>query len=152
MGQQHYRFAYGYLKGFAFERTAELREALWTDPEGFLPWLWERSVEGESAPCPGLAARTFMHGDRSCALITLPEPEEPAEAYFVLILFGPTPPEYYSLEKMAPLWESDDSTGTVLGLWEPDRRYNLGEGPRPDPDLFVARVLSMVDERSSEAS
>lgn len=154
MGQQHYRFAYGYLKGFAFQRTEELRQALWSEPEAFLPWLWQQAALGESAPCPGLSARTFMHGDRSAALITLPEPEEPAEAHYVLILFGSDPPDFYSLEKTEPLWfgEGEEPSGTILGLWLPDRRYNLGEGPPPDPDQFVAMVLSLVDKRSDEPS
>ncbi len=151
MGQQHYRFAYGFLKGFAFQRTEELREALWSgDGDGFLAWLWERSADEGSEPCPGLSVRTFTHAGRPAALVTLPEPAEPPEAYFVLILFGSDTPTYYSLEKTEPLWfgEGEEPSGTVLGLWEPDRRYNLGEGPPPDPDLFVARVLSLVDERS----
>lgn len=154
MGQQHYRFAYGYLKGFAFQRTEELRQALWSEPEGFLPWLWQQAGDGESAPCAGLSARTFMHGERAAALITLPEPEEPAEAYFVLILFGADPPGFYSLEKTEPLWfgEGEESSGTILGLWLPDRRYNLGEGPPPDADRFVAKVLSLVDTRSDGPS
>ena len=142
MGQQHYRFAFGGLKQFAFERTSELQEALWTEPEPFLAWLWEACADGPNQPAPGLAARTFMHGDRPAALITLPEPAEPPNAYFVLIIFGASPPDFYSLEKASLDF---GGTGTVLGRWFIDRRANLGSGSEPEAEAFIESVLSIAD-------
>lgn len=144
---QHYRFAYGFLKGFTFQRQAELQEALTSEPNEFLTWLWEQSADGPSAPPTGLAARTFLHGDRTLALVTMPEPQEPPEAYFVLIRFGSSP-DYYTLEKSDPDF---GGSGTILGCWQPDgSRYNLGDGGPPDAQAFVDTVLAILDERNPQ--
>jgi hypothetical protein len=145
MGQQHYRFAFGGLKQFAFERTAQLQEALWSEPAEFLAWLWTQCADGPDQPAPGLSARTLMVGDRPAALITLPEPAEPPNAYFVLIVFGASPPDFFSLEKASLDF---GGTGTVLGYWLPDRRENLGSGSAPLADDFLESVLSKIGPRS----
>lgn len=145
MGQQHYRFAFGLLKGFAFQRTDELKEALWSEPEAFLPWLWQQAAPGQtSLPSAGLSVRTFDHEGQPAALVTLPEPQDIPDPYYVLILFGTTPPRFYSLEKAST---EHGGNGTALGFWEADRRSNLGAGPGTDSDAFVASVLALGEKR-----
>lgn len=142
---QHYRFAYIFLKGFAFQRTSVLKNALWADPAGFLSWLWQHSAEGESAPCPGLSVRTFQHGQRDIALVTLPAPQEPPQAYYVLIAFGQDPPGYYSLEMADTAW---GGSGTVLGRWSSEGHYNLGPGAPAPPSAedFLSQVLPRLQD------
>lgn len=143
MGKQHYRFAFGLLRGYAFQRTAQLREALWNEPELFLAWLWKQAAtDGPSLPASGLSARTFLHEDRPAALVTLPEPSDVPDPYYVLILFDHDPPRFYSLEKASIEFGGN---GTVLGFWEADRRSNLGEGPGRDPEAFLAKILVSSD-------
>ncbi len=147
MAQQHYRFAFGLLRGYAFQRTAELQEALWNEPEAFLPWLWQQAAGKEtSLPATGLAVRTFLQQGQPAALITLPEPQDVPDPYFVLILFDRNPPGFYSLEKSSTHLGGN---GTVLGFWEADRRSNLGEGPGvdADADAFLASVLATSDKK-----
>jgi hypothetical protein len=143
MAQQHYRFAYTFLKGFAFQRTEVLRNALRSDADEFLSWLWAQSAVGESAPSTGLAVRTWQQGGRDLALVTMPAPQEPPEAYFVLIAFGPEEPDFFSLEMSDPEF---GGSGTVLGKWRPECRYNLGEGvpAPPSEQAFLDSVLPQL--------
>lgn len=142
---QQYQFAYGFLKQYAFQRTAELQQYLQTEGESFLTWLWQESAgKAPSQPCPGLAVTMFTHEQRPAVLITLPPPAKSPEAHFVLILFGTDPPDYYSLEKangeFAP-------SGTMLGRWTPQGHENWGLGPEPEPDAFIESVFSLLQRQ-----
>lgn len=135
---QHYRFAYIDLKRRALERTEEMREALWSEPESYLSWIWHGCPQGPVGLVPGLKARTFSHHGIPAVLITLPEPEEPPQAYFMLILFADEP-NIYTLEMADKDFVEE---GTMLGRLCSDRHENLGPGCAPQADRFLEMVLS----------
>ena len=141
MGRQQYRFAFGGLKTFAFERTAQLVMALQSEPDDFLAWLWQQCADpkDESVPALGLTARLFERDGLRAALITLPEPQEIPDPYFVLLIFAGELPDFYSLEKASLDF---GGSGTVLGRWLPDRRENWGQGSTPEAEAFVDLVFS----------
>lgn len=83
-----------------------------------------------------------------CAIIEMPEPRNPAEAYFAALLvksslsddptaeeFGKAQIGYYVLERSAFLSEPTD---TMLCEWTiGDKHVNYGKGPEPTLDAFV---------------
>lgn len=143
---QHYRFAYGYLKQYAFGRPQQLQEYLQEDSQGFLTWLWAQAAQdGKGEACPGLEAKLFQHEGLLTALITLPPPSKSPEAYFVLLSFSGEPPDFFSLEKAVG---EVFPNGTVLGRWHAESRENLGPGPSPNADAFIDHVLTFLKENS----
>jgi len=96
--------------------------------------LWNRCQQGRPESHQGLSARLIEEEGRKIGLVTMPAPSKSPEAYFVALVFEPQPYRYLVLEKSFP--------GTVLGQWNP--RANLGEGPPPEAEAFLAAVRDAV--------
>lgn len=85
------------------------------------------------------------------ALITPPAPQKVTEAYFIAALYSPdfgggSLARYLTLEYG---WNPmTDSAYTVFCGWQGPpsiAHYNMGAGPEPELEVFVARVQSLLD-------
>ncbi|MFD3745967.1 hypothetical protein [Nocardia sp. NPDC058633] len=144
----HYQFAHRVLPDLALRIGGRMV----TDepPNGFtehLTGLWhfvgERLDDGERLPSDGLSADRIDSAGLRLLLVVLPPPVAPAEAYFVGIALADAADSVrvFTLERAA-LQVPGGSTATMLGSWSERGHFNLGPGPRPDPDAFVAAIRS----------
>ncbi len=147
----HYVFAHRVLRDIALDPNVDLLEeatdvdlgpklsAIWADLNERVP------DDGRIAP-DGLAAYVVQRPDYAGVLVTLPEPQEPAEAYAVMVVSGPEPDQslYYTWE-----YGHDPSTGEAVAFlcgWGQDphgagaTHYNYGSRPTSSVDTFVNEV------------
>jgi hypothetical protein len=100
-------------------------------------------------PSDGLSGRLVDHAGHRLLLITLPPPAAAAEAYFAAVVLpqGADTCRFLTLERsVSPL---DGSLGTVLGEWSSEGHHNLGQGPEPQPALFLDAVASLLAPASA---
>lgn len=144
--QHHYEFAHVVLRAIVF-RAGSLVLGLAAD--GGLTALvhesWQRIGESLSEerrlPAIGLRGDRVDTPELSAAVITLPRAEHIAEAHLVALVADsadPTRLDFFTLEHS---WTEDDAPATVIGCWTRDGRHlDLGDGPAPDPDAFLAAI------------
>ncbi len=94
------------------------------------------------------------------ALITLPQPDDMLETYYVCLITTFTTQKdntlqasevvYYTLEKSLDLSQifgkpAPESAPTIIGAWTKDKAHlNFGPGPDPNnPGAFIRKVLSL---------
>ena len=168
---QHYAFAHYVLRDLAYKHPLGCVGYLHgPDREKMLASLWEEV--GENCKAGGAAdgyvggpPPTVRHaaiGRRPGAIVVMPEPQGPTEAYFVAIVLhvdiaaiqgGQEPPErpeisYYTLEKGVTL---GGESRTVLCGWNAEGAHlNYGDGPPADFDAFVAAVTEHVAGRGGD--
>jgi hypothetical protein len=123
------------------------------DGNAFLRTLWqavgEQLEEKERLPPDGLeCCMTRANENYRAAVICLPPPERMTEAYFTALVVFPAkrafwsrrraPWRYYTLEYGTEL----DGTGrTVFCQWKDGDHLNFGDGPPPEKEAFLERVL-----------
>ena len=143
--QQHYHFADSALPSRLFAgRVGSM--LLGAYPDGmvaFLRRLWEAA--GERFPpeecLPPDALRVTAHrigGKHPVLLIHMPPPERDLEAHFVATVFTPTP-RYFTLGK-SPSLPGDEESATTLREVDSQANHNLGPGPAPIADAFLAHL------------
>ncbi|GCD98646.1 hypothetical protein [Embleya hyalina] len=140
----HYRFAHVVFRSIALRNAAGLLAApldelntrtadLWVGVGGELP-------EEQRLPADGLALSHVPLGAGTALLVRFPPALHPPEAHFALLL-GPDvvgEPRYFVLEESLDMFTR--ARVTVLGAWNTDTHLNLGPGPAPEADAFVAAV------------
>jgi hypothetical protein len=168
---QHYAFAHYVLRDLAYKHPLGCVGYLHgPDKDKMLTSLWQEIGDNCKASGPaggyvGGAPPTVRHaaiGRFPSAIVVMPEPLGPTEAYFVAIVLhvdvtamqgGQEPPEqpdlsYYTLEKGVTL---GGESRTVLCGWNADGAHlNYGDGPPADFDAFVAAVTEHVTGRGGE--
>ena len=152
---QHYMFCHDALPSVFFADPGRFFRVLGgPDRQLFLTDLWEeagkRGAPETRRDPAGLRGAAIRRGPHLFALIYLPEPAEATECYFVCMIAG------VSSDGAALAWGrvftlelgEDVLTGeacTFLGEWTPEaEHHNLGDGPKPDANAFVAQVLKAV--------
>jgi hypothetical protein len=172
---QHYVFAHIALRQIAFKNPVGCVGVLHS-PEAmkFLTELWEEvGTHCREAPEAGGAAvqhidgstlgvRPARVGNFPSAVVSLPQPLAPTEAYFIALVLhvelatlqgdGPTPenPElsYYTLERGVSL---DGRERAVLCAWDAQGSHlNFGEGPPAQFEPFVEAVRAQVGGKGAE--
>ena len=106
-------------------------------------------------------------GKGTCVLLQMPPPTSPTEAFFVAVFFSKTSKEiealeklpgdegsekarasifYFTLEMAHPMVAGE--TGTVFCGRTPDGNHHFhGNGPKPDPDVFVEFLREHIERR-----
>ncbi len=164
---QHYVFAHIALRQIAFKNPAGCVGVLHSpDAMKFLTGLWEevgKHCRDAAADAAGghidgstLGVRPARVGDFPSAIVSLPQPLAPTEAYFIALVLhvdletlrGEAPPpenpalSYYTLERGVSL---EGGGRTVLCAWNAEEAHlNYGDGPPPDFDAFVDAVRKQV--------
>ena len=169
---QHYVFAHYVLRDLAFKHPLGCVGYLHSpDKEKMLASLWQEVGENCKASGSGddgyvggppPTVRHAAIGSFPSAIVVMPEPQGPTEAYFVAIVLhvdvaaiqrgedAPQQPQlsYYTLEKGVTL---GGESRTVLCGWNAGGAHlNYGDGPPADFDAFVAAVTEHVAGRGSE--
>jgi hypothetical protein len=155
--EQHYAFAHFALPGVLASNAAGASE-LFAAGEGnaFLRWLWDQvgqkcSQEG-LVPSDGLYCRVRVEDERRVVVVHLPEPRRMTEAFMVALVFDPPtrgwlgkrkagPTRYFTLELSTDL---EGGWRTVLCEWRDESHLNMGDGPSPDEDAFVAALTGCL--------
>lgn len=106
--------------------------------------LWNR-VGDDVAPddrLPGNGLRGALRdaGGTEVVLVTMPRAEHMTEAHFAAVVLS-EPLRYLVLEHS---WTTEDRPCTVLGEWEEGKHLNLGPGPEPTEDAFLAAVAQRL--------
>lgn len=152
---QHHMFAHRIIPQVFFGGPARFFELLARDGDAFLRFYWDRIGERVASDRDRVAGgaphgeiRDLPGGFRA-ALITLPPPEYPTEAYFIAAVFRPgldgnALARYYTLELGLSVFDS--SVYTVLGGWLPGGYVAMGEGPAPELEAFAAVVQAHLSE------
>jgi hypothetical protein len=148
--RHHYDFAHRALPSIMLNPDVDLAQ-LASVPDrlnGALRATWQRVGDqlGESDRIPddGLAVELRLVDGVDALLVTLPPALNQAEAIFVLImpLEPATERRLFTLESG---WDVvNRRTYTVLGSWTDAGHLNLGEGPSPDPDAFIAAISTRM--------
>ena len=164
----HYVFAHRALPAVFFERPQlTMIQLVVPEEDGttFLESFWEFvGTRLDEPPMSGAALRqeTIRHGDDFIAVITLPPPQQMAEAFMVALVVqtddgnlqpeaegGPHPGgprcHYFTLE--LGVAEDFETPRTVLCGWENNKHLNYGDGP-PEPTIeaFVAAIYALLSE------
>ena len=163
---QHYNFAHKALPLLFFSSPAEIIQLLETRGTEFLDKVWNSlgpETEGaDQIDSAGLAVhKAHLTRNLSCVILKLPTPKAMAEAHMVAALHqvpnaesSPQVPEmarYFTLERG---YSPDETEHTVFCEWDEfGTHYNMGPGPRPDIDAFIARIAEAIESPPSiEAS
>jgi hypothetical protein len=160
---QRYVFAHRTLPQIVHD-DPEKAQKLLSGPEGpgFLAFLWhrvgERLPEDQRSPAEGLATSRHVSPDGTViVLVTMPPPRRAPEAFFAAAVFTPGPRKmlffrhpptvrYVTLELGH---EAGGAIRTVLCGWSKDGdHYNMGDGPPPESEAFLARVQGIGSEAS----
>jgi hypothetical protein len=113
---------------------AEGLAKLWVDLGTALP-------AADRLPAEGLRASWHDLDAYEVALVTMPPPGGVTDAYLAAIAVpkGEGGVRYLVLERSVP--DADGNPTTVLGEWlAAGDHVNLGDGPPPEPDAFLAAV------------
>jgi hypothetical protein len=150
----HYVFAHRLLPSLTFSDPNRLIGSLaMAGGAAFLRDVWGVAEKrcGVSMAPEGLRHTMGRLGDdRILVCIHLPEPQAPAEAHFVAVVawLGPAEAQkiekvrVITLEKAAPI---EPGVVTYLGEWlKAGTHHNLGPGPKPDHDAFIAAVVQLL--------
>ena len=160
----HYLFANGLLRRMAHRDPAGLMRALAAPGSRiFLSTLWndlgaELAMEQRLVPVGLRGALQDLAPGRRLAVIVLPLPQRPTEAYFVGIvveplprrlgLFGPRARVEYFLLNLHRNLKGEESTR--ICSWEMDGKFersehsNLGDGPPPNEAAFLEAVVREI--------
>ncbi|MCA8920909.1 MAG: hypothetical protein KDD82_03805 [Planctomycetes bacterium] len=147
--RHHYLYAHRVLPPLAFGDPAGFCARLSNPSAGqaSLEALWEKvgSEAPVALPVEGLKlSQHLLKNGRAVFLIQLPTPELMPEAHFVAVAPGPEDLAIYTLER-----SQDFETGeacTVVGAWNPEGDHlNLGRGPQPTREAFLARLGELLD-------
>jgi hypothetical protein len=162
---QHYTFAHRVLPSLTWAHPDRLLSFLTrSECDSFLQAVWE--IAGKNQPLSdqvdGATLRSAIHQrDRyTIALITLPHPLVPAEAYFVAIIFDDQSSlkatetdipnvRYFTLEFGRNIITQEEHT--VFAEWRKDGHYNLGSGPRPESQAFLDHLTAILEENDTRA-
>jgi hypothetical protein len=145
--QHHYVFAHRELLAVARRFAGNMPELAQSGRmDAALTATWNRV--GDHLPAtdrlPPTGLRASLHdGDGSdIVLIVMPLPEHGAEAYFVAVVVAEARlVDYFVLEHG---WTTTDEPRTVLCKWEDQNHVNLGDGPPPDANAFLAAVRARI--------
>ena len=155
---QHYGFAHRILPSLTWAHPERLLSLLMSsERDAFLQAVWKAAGEnqGPSDQVDGatLGSSVHRHGHSAIALIGLPDPVAPAEAYFVAIIFDDQPSSnaaetlphrvrYFTLELGLNIFTNE--AYTVFAEWRKDGHYNLGSGPPPQSEAFLAHLTAVL--------
>lgn len=150
--RQPYIFAHLALPALFLRAPESMLTNLEENNVEFLRYLWRQIglKEGEHDEHAGMqitvACQPLAEG--RMAIIELPLPERPTEAYRLALCDVPDNPRYFTLELGEKL---DGSPRTVLCEWDANgRHYNYGDGPEAeDTAAFITAVRSTLDENIS---
>jgi hypothetical protein len=151
----HYGFVHVYLRSLTFRDVAALVGHLHRDGLAYLQHLWtdagQRLAPDQVLAPAGLELRMDNTAEAVTALVVLPPPREPTEAYFAAVVAqrgsdaGEFRPAFFSLELGIDVMTQRPRT--VACRWEPDGRHlNLGTGPIPDAEAFLAYTRQQLEE------
>lgn len=150
--EHHYRFAHRALPHFARQRPEELRRIL-TDPRAFefLRYLWDLIGKdlGPEKALPSVGLGCSLAEDtpqRTIAIVWMPEPVTPPEAWLAAVAFGPTVTglRYFTLERSF-------GQRTALCEWKADGAHaNYGSGPGADADAFARAVVGILEKEPAQ--
>lgn len=154
----HYLFAHVALRQVALSQPVQVLSVLATEKRAV---FFDEVLETMGEHFSSLAPRTFTSADLGCvclriggrpaAIITMPPPRHPTEAYFVAIVSrlptrrfftrenlenGADLVDYYTLERPVDLDETQPAPFGVFCAWTADAHLNYGAGPRPELDEF----------------
>jgi hypothetical protein len=158
----HYQFAHVALRGLVFSEP-RLATALWEldDPTALLDDIAAQVAracrargEGDDLRAAELTVHKRRLGRNPCVVIELPQPQATTEAFMIAIIqrrdldAERTDAErtayecrYFTLE----FSEHRESPHTVLGEWTAQGSHlNMGGGPDPEVEAFVAKLASFV--------
>ncbi len=157
----HYCFAHVVLRGFAhFEPWAVMASLQGPEAPGYLESTW--SYAGRHLPVvqretpEGLTARVRAIDAGLLAVVRMPPPSRPTEAYFAAVAVGYATPVEPSLERIAwvryfTLERGVDLFGNgavpILGEWlglEDGAHLNHGPAAGTDEASFERRILEML--------
>lgn len=136
----HYQFAHRTLPGHFFHDVENFTKLLKMDGKVFLHYLWTTAGEELSEPDQIKYAVEFeqrRHEKFNLSLITMPAPEEAAEAFYALMATNGSKHFYYTLELGLNL-ERDSLTDAIFCEWTEDGTHkNYGQLASSDCELFV---------------
>lgn len=169
--RHHYLFAHVALRQQFFSQPLETVLALNSGGPELLEVWWQRTwdvlsgndSQAEKVSSAGLRCSSCDLGEnRIAAIVTLPEPQNPTEAYFVAAvvglprkrlggLLGKTrmDAKYVTLEYgMAICGDGSLRQRTVLCEWTESSHLNLGDGPAPELAEFIKAVSDRIDGKA----
>jgi hypothetical protein len=143
----HYRYAHRLLSRILVKPEWELRRMAQAGfINEFLHFLWtdyaKAFPEEERLSPDGLAGELSTAGTTEVLLVTMPPALHVTEAHFVAVApCEPAPARrYWTLEHS---WTFEGEPCTVLGQWADGSHLNLGPGPEPTADAFLAALARM---------
>lgn len=160
----HYSFTHLVLRQAAFDDPMRCVSTLGSPGcDDYLVQLWdevEKTCEHYKQPVELSPSDIMVHrlriGDHPCALVEMPTPAAPGEAFYVALVvnlnvsdrsrgFADRPLRYITLEETG---RGGGALTTVLAEWTgPDSKIQHGPGPDPSIDEFMARVTELITER-----
>jgi hypothetical protein len=150
----HYNFAHRIVPAIFFRDPGGFVSGLVCDGTARLRALWNRVGEElkppDRLPSTDLSCSGVSTGAGGTLLvIRMPPPSGVPEAYYIGAWWVPAAAgvtevaRYFTLELGFDLRAGDRST--VFCEWVPGGHHNnMGEGPPPDPEAFVGRVMIEV--------
>jgi len=160
----HYSFTHQVLRQAAFNDPTRCVSTLGsTECDEYLATLWEaveQTCEQFDRPVELSPSDILIHrlrvGAYPCALVELPTPAAPGEAFYVALVltfdladrskgFAEHPLRYITLEETG---RGGGALTTVLCEWtSEDSHLDHGTGPYPTIEEFMACVAELVTER-----
>ena len=169
MNKHHYFFAHYILRMLAFAQPAHTLSSLASNGRSkFISNLLQENEYGFAhAEERDFSAADIQYfgdpiGERPCAILQMPPPSGPTEAYFIGIV-GRVPMEelyaadnghreeilidYYTLERPAEITAESPS---VLCGWTSEAHLNFGDGPQPTLEAFRSVLLQRTRTDGTE--
>ena len=160
----HYSFTHVVLRDAAFANPTQCITTLASaDSADYVAGLWQQVVatcmqhrQPNQIKPDDILIHKIRVGAFPCALIEMPTPQEPTEAFFVALVlaidlsrselkFEASPLRFITLEHASG---NETQLKTVLGEWVSSERYiSHGPGPYPGVDEFAQRVTEIVVPR-----
>jgi hypothetical protein len=154
----HYLFAHVALRQVALAQPVQVLSILATEKR---TEFFDELLEKQAGHYPDVGPATFTGADIACtcvrigghpaAILTMPPPQHPTEAYFVAIVSrlptrrfftrrnlenGADLVDYYTLERPVDLDEDGPEPCGVFCGWTKDAHLNFGTGPQPEFEAF----------------
>jgi hypothetical protein len=147
------------LPQLAFSAPEKFLAFLERNGSTFLEYFWNECgkhiAEEQRLDPEGLGCNIYpLDDDIVAACITLPQPTEMPEAYYIAFVHRPASEDpldskrvftrYFTLEYGQRI---DGSPRTVLCEWTADGSHlNYGDGPPPQMDLFINSIESLLSD------